>query len=50
MKQQKYIYEFATRSGMDGKELVETLNEKYTDKLLANVIELDYGYLVVWED
>ena len=50
MKEQKYQYTFIQRKGNDGKELEKALNSVNTDKLLANVLELDYGYLIIWDN
>jgi hypothetical protein len=49
MKETGYIYKIVERYNVPQDTLEETLNTVNTDKLLANVIELEYAFIIVWE-
>lgn len=48
MKEQKYIYKVCHE--MSGDSLEKVLNENHTDKLLIQVLNIDFGFIIVWED
>ena len=48
MEKNKYIYEVVARQDNSGDALEKILN-KHQDKLIANIIELDTCFVIIWD-
>lgn len=50
MKQKKYIYKVVQKYNNPEAPLEFVLNNQNTDKLLIDIVELEYEYILVYEE
>lgn len=50
MKQTKYIYKVVEKYNVPEGTLEKLLNAVNTDKELKDVIEMEYAFIIIWED